>query len=162
MFLLRWSFQVLKEDAQVGSVRAIRHSLQQYLIAIRLSLIPIENVNQVTLSHFLNMTLLYEILRNSRKKFRLPVAAAENSWMANKITGLGQGIKIPKAYVESNLGLRQQYQTRAKWTQQVSFRTAFHKQKQNMCPDPVENARTVRDHFQRVCNIKNELDPEAL
>ena len=104
----------------------------------------------------------YEILRNSRKKFRLPVAAAENSWMANKITGLGQGIKIPKAYVESNLGLRQQYQTRAKWTQQVSFRTAFHKQKQNMCSDPVENARTVRDHFQRVCNIKNELDPEAL
>ena len=30
-----------------------------------------------------------------------------------------------------------------------------------MCSTPVENARTVRDHFQKVYNIKSELDPNV-
>ena len=42
----------------------------------------------------------YQILQNSRKQLKLTVAAAKNSWMADKITGLGQGNKNPKAYWE--------------------------------------------------------------
>ena len=38
----------------------------------------------------------YEILHNLRKKLKSTVAAAKNSWMADKITGLGQGNKIRK------------------------------------------------------------------
>ena len=41
-----------------------------------------------------------EIVYNSRKKSRLSVAAAKNSSMANKIAGLVQGYKIPKAYCD--------------------------------------------------------------
>ena len=42
----------------------------------------------------------YEILQSSRKKPKLTVAAAKNSWMADKIAGLGQGSKHPKTYRE--------------------------------------------------------------
>ena len=43
----------------------------------------------------------YEILQSSRKKLKPTVAAAKNSWMADKITGLGQGNKHSKTYWDS-------------------------------------------------------------
>ena len=40
----------------------------------------------------------HEILQRSRKQLKLAVSAAKNSWMADKIKGLGQGNKHPKTY----------------------------------------------------------------
>jgi hypothetical protein len=40
----------------------------------------------------------HEILQRSRKQLKLAVAAATNSWMADKIKGLGHGNKHQKTY----------------------------------------------------------------
>jgi hypothetical protein len=83
------------------------------------------------------------------------VAAAKNSWMANKIKGLGQGNKHPKNYWDcvNNIKLGLNRHSAAVSEQR------FKNQTGELCSTPVENARTVRDHFQKVYNIKSELDP---
>lgn len=100
----------------------------------------------------------YEILRLSRKKVKLSVAAAKNSWMADKISGLGQGNKNPKAYWDCVNNIKHGLNGHSKSVSEQRFRNKSGE----MCSDPVENAKTVRDHFQKVYNIKSELDPEVL
>ena len=46
------------------------------------------------------------------------------------------------------------------------FQNSVSERKTGRCAlteyDPVENAKTVTGHFQKVCNTKSELDPEVL
>jgi len=100
----------------------------------------------------------HEILQRSRKKLKLTVAAAKNSWMADKITGLGQGNKHPKMYWDCVNNIKHGLNGHCTTVSEQRFKN----QTGELCSTQVENARTVRDHFQKVYNIKSELDPTVL
>ena len=94
----------------------------------------------------------------TRKKLKFTVAAAKNSWMADKITGLGKGNKNPKAYWDCVNNINCGLNGHSKPVSEQRFRN----KNGVICSDPVENAQTVKDHFQKVYNIESDLDPAAL
>ena len=74
---------------------------------------------------------------------KLSVAAAKNSWMANKNAGLGQGNKNPKAYWEGVNNINHGLNGHSKQVLEQRYRIKDGA----MCSGPVENARTVRVHL---------------
>jgi hypothetical protein len=97
----------------------------------------------------------HEILQRSRKEMKLVVAAANNSWMADKIKGLGQGNKHLKTYWDCANNIKQGLNGHRAPVSEHKFK----KRNGELCFTPFKNARTVRDHFQKVYNIKSDLDP---
>jgi hypothetical protein len=97
----------------------------------------------------------YEALQQSRKQLKLTVSAAKNSWMDGKIKGLGQGNKNPKAYWDCVNNIKAGFNGHSKKVSEQRFRN----KNGDICSNPVENAKTVKDHFQNVYNIKSDLDP---
>jgi hypothetical protein len=98
----------------------------------------------------------HEILQRLREQMKLVVAAANISWMAGKIKGLGQGNKHPKTYWDCANNSKQGLNGHSAPVSDHRFR----KRNGELCSTPFKNARTVRDHFQKVYNIKSELDPK--
>ena len=82
--------------------------------------------------------------------------------MANKITAFGQGNKNLKAYWDCVNNIKQGLNGHSKPVSEQHFRNKSWDSAWEMCFDSVENVRTVRDHFQKVYNVKSELDPEVL
>ena len=97
----------------------------------------------------------YEVLQKSRKQLKLTVAAAKNSWMDGKIKGLGQGNKTPKAYWDCVNNIKAGFNGHSKKVSEQRFRN----KNGDLCSNSVKNAKTVKDHFQKVYNIKSDLDP---
>ncbi len=77
--------------------------------------------------------------------------------MAGKIKGLGQGNKKPKAYLDCFNNIKAGFNGHSKKVSEQRFRN----KNGDLCWNPVENAKTVKDHFQNVYNIKSDLDPTA-
>jgi hypothetical protein len=98
--------------------------------------------------------LEYEMLQvqKSRKQLKLTVNEAKNSWMDRKIKGLGQGNKNPKAYWDCVNNIKAGFNGHSKKVSEQRFRN----KNGDLCLNPVENAKTVKDHFEKVYNIKSE------
>ena len=96
-----------------------------------------------------------EMLRLSRKMLKLTIVHAKNSWMANKIEGLGQGNKHPKEYWNCVNSIKLRLNGHSKKVSEQLFRNKDGE----ICSNVEENAKTVQEHFQKVYNIQNQLDP---
>ena len=95
------------------------------------------------------------LLRQSRKVLKLSIISAKNSWIANKIKGLGQGNKNPKEYWNCVNNIKLGFNGHSKKVSEQLFRNNDG----ILCSNPEENARTVKEHFQKVYNIQNQMDP---
>ncbi len=102
--------------------------------------------------------LEYEMLQKLRKQLKLTVQAAKNSWMDGKINGLGQGIKNPKAYWDCVNNIKAGFNGHSKKVSEQRFRN----KNGDLCSNPVENAKTVKDHFEKVYNIKMSWIQQSL
>ena len=96
----------------------------------------------------------YEQLKQSRKMLKKTILNAKNSWMANKIEGLGQGNKHPKEYWNCVNNIKLGFNGHSKKVSEQRFRNKDGV----LCSNPTENARTVKEHFQKVYNIQHQLD----
>jgi hypothetical protein len=74
--------------------------------------------------------------------------------MSNKIEGLGQGNKHPKKYWNCVNNIKLGLNGHSKKVSEQLFRN----ENGILCFNPTENARTVKDHFEMVYNIHNQLD----
>ena len=94
----------------------------------------------------------YEQLKQSRKMLKKTIINAKNSWMANKIEGLGQGNKHPKVYWNCVNNIKLGFNGHSK-LEKVSEQR-FRNKDGVLCSNPTENARTVKEHFHKVYNIQ--------
>jgi hypothetical protein len=83
------------------------------------------------------------------------IVHAKNCLMANKIEGLGQGNKHPKEYWNCVNSIKFGLNGHGKKVSEQLFRNKDG----NICSNLEENAKTVKEHFQKVYNIQNQLDP---
>jgi hypothetical protein len=75
--------------------------------------------------------------------------------MSNKLEGLGQGIKHPKEYWNCVNNISLEFNGHSKKVSEPLFRN----ENGLLCSNPKVNARTMKEHFQKVNNFQNQLDP---
>jgi hypothetical protein len=84
---------------------------------------------------------------------KLVVAVAKNSWKADKIKGLGYGNKHPKTDWDCVNNIKQGLNGHSAPVSEQRFENK-NGELCSTASTPLENAKTVRDHFQKVKHQK--------